>query len=254
VEASVDLDRLLELARSAPPLPLPDQGPRRLPAPDVRIGVARDRAFTFYYPENLEALERAGAELVPLDTLEDRSLPAVDGLYLGGGFPEMFLEELEANQGLRRDLRAAIADGLPVYAECGGLMYLARRLRWKGAAGAMVGALPCDVEMTERPQGHGYVEGRVAGPNPYLPPGTALRGHEFHYSRVTDLGPADFAFRLERGRGIGGGWDGLVAGPVLAAYTHLHALGTPGWAEGLVALARRRRAGRPAGWGAERVP
>jgi cobyrinic acid a,c-diamide synthase len=216
--------------------------------------VARDRAFTFYYPENLEALRRAGAALVPLDTLEDGSLPEVDGLYLGGGFPEMFLEALEANDGLRRDIRLAIADGLPVYAECGGLMYLARRITWSGRSVPMVGALPCDIEMTGRIQGHGYVEGRVSGPNPYFPLGAGLRGHEFHHSRATDVGAAHFAYRLERGRGIEGRRDGLVVGNVLAAYTHVHALSAPGWAEGFVALARSYQAGRPTRWEVSEAP
>jgi cobyrinic acid a,c-diamide synthase len=214
----------------------------------VRLGVARDRAFTFYYPENLEALEAAGARLIPVDTLADRSLPEMDGLYLGGGFPEMFLEALEANRELRRDLSLAIGDGLPVYAECAGLMYLARRITWNGRTAPMVGALPCDIEMTGRPQGHGYVQARVSGENPYFPIGAEFRGHEFHYSRAINLGPAEFAYRLERGRGIAEGRDGLVAGNVLAAYTHLHALGASGWAEGLVARARSYQAGCRAGW------
>lgn len=254
VEASVDLDALLALARGAPPLALPEDPPRPIPAPRVRLGVARDRAFTFYYPENLEALRGAGAELVPFDTLRHRSLPDVDGLYLGGGFPEMFLEELEANEALRGDLRGAIADGLPVYAECGGLMYLAHRIAWNGRTREMVGALPCDVEMTARPQGHGYVRGRVTGANPYFARGTEIRGHEFHYSRVTHRGPAELAYRLERGRGIDEGRDGLVVGNLLAAYTHLHAAGAPGWAAALVGVASAYRAGRPARWEASRVP
>ncbi|MBI4591106.1 MAG: hydrogenobyrinic acid a,c-diamide synthase (glutamine-hydrolyzing) [Candidatus Rokubacteria bacterium] len=254
VEASVDLDGLLDLARRAPPLPLAPAPPITTPAPSVSLGVARDRAFTFYYPENLRALRQAGAELVSLNTLEDSSLPEVDGLYLGGGFPEMFLEALGANDGLRRDIRRAVADGLPIYAECGGLMYLARRITWNGRSASMVGALPCDIEMTGRIQGHGYVRGRVAGANPFFPIGTALRGHEFHYSRATNVGAAAFAYHLERGRGIDGGKDGLVVENVLAAYTHLHALGAPWWAEGLVAMARAYRAGRPAGWELSRVP
>lgn len=253
VEASVDLDGLLDLARRAPPLPLSPDPPRPIPNPCVRLGVARDRVFTFYYPENLEALQRAGAELVPLNTLDDCSLPEVDGLYLGGGFPEMFLGALEANEGMRRSMKDAIADGLPVYAECAGLMYLARRITWDGRSASMVGALPCDIEMTGRLQGHGYVQGRVTGVNPYFPIGAELRGHEFHYSRVTNLGPAEFAYRLERGQGIDGGRDGLVVGNILAAYTHLHASSAPGWAVRLIALARSYQARRPTGWEASRI-
>jgi cobyrinic acid a,c-diamide synthase len=241
VEEFVDLDAVLELALSAPPLSVPPEGLRRAAPPQVRLGVARDRAFTFYYPENLEALEAAGARLIPIDTLADRSLPDVDGLYLGGGFPEVFLKALEANEGLRRDVRAAIGDGLPVYAECAGLMYLSRRIGWNGRSAEMVGALPCDVEMTDRPQGRGYVLGRVVRETPFFPAGTELRGHEFHHSRVTNLGVVEFAYRLTRGTGIVEGWDGVVVGNVLASYTHLHALSAPGWADRFVSRAHEYR-------------
>lgn len=249
VEARVDVEEVLSVARRVPALPdevvleTPPQSDSGGTAdrPKVRIGVAVDRAFTFYYPANLEALRACKADLVPLDTLEDRDLPQVDGLYLGGGFPEVFLEELEANESLRAQIRVAIGDGLPVYAECGGLMYLARSLTWKGRTARMAGALPCDVEMTDRPQGHGYVSLQVEGENPWFPPGTELRGHEFHHSRLTNLGDIEFAYRVRRGRGVDGEHDGLVYKNVLAAYTHLHVLGAPGWAERFVSLAEAYR-------------
>jgi cobyrinic acid a,c-diamide synthase len=205
------------------------------------IGVIRDRVFSFYYPENLEALQEAGARLVFIDALRDVRLPDIGALYIGGGFPEMFMDELAANEGLRWDVRQAVQSGLPVYAECGGLMYLSRSIRWKDGVNAdavapMAGALPCDVEMTARPQGHGYVLARCQAPNPFFTPGAILRGHEFHNSRLTGL-PGDFptAFRLERGNGVGAGRDGLVYRKTLAGYTHLHAYGAPEWAVGLVA-------------------
>ncbi len=249
VETHVDLDGVLSVAQGAPPLsdgflgatPAALHPNRTADRPRVLIGVAMDRAFTFYYPANLEALRVAGADLTPLDTLRDRDLPSVDGLYLGGGFPEVFCEELEANETLRSQICAAIEDGLPVYAECGGLMYLARSIVWNGHRCRMVGTLPCDIEMTDRPQGHGYVSLRVAGQTPWFRAGTELRGHEFHNSRVTNLGDIEFAYRLQRGRGVAGGYDGLVYKNVLAAYTHLHTLGAPGWAEQFVGLAERYR-------------
>ncbi|RME87718.1 MAG: cobyrinic acid a,c-diamide synthase, partial [Anaerolineae bacterium] len=231
-----DLDAVLRLARSAPPL-------EDLPAPRAvspsasarcRIGVARDAAFHFYYPENLEALQAAGADLVFFSPLETPSLPAVDGLYLGGGFPEVFMDALAANAGLRADLRAAIEAGMPVYAECGGLMYLARSLTWGTTTRPMVGALPCDVEMTPRPQGHGYVHLVTTGEHPWLPPEQGVRGHEFHHSRLRDLDHARFAYRVQRGHGINGEADGIRYRNVLAGYTHLHALATPTWAPGFV--------------------
>lgn len=217
--------------------------------PVVRIGVVRDRVFTFYYPENLEALQAAGAELVFVDSLQDAHLPPVDALYIGGGFPEVFVAGLEANISLRADIRTAIQDGLPVYAECGGLMYLSRSIRWgkEGARGEMVGALACDVQMTERPQGHGYVTLKVVDHNPFFPPGLELRGHEFHNSRLDLTGPGvRCAFRVTRGSGLDGQRDGLIYKNVLATYTHLHALSTPEWAPALVGKAAeyRRNAGR----------
>jgi cobyrinic acid a,c-diamide synthase len=239
-ERYIDLDAVLSIARAAPPLPLPPAPCPLPPAPSsVRIGVIRDRAFTFYYPENLEALLDAGAELVFIDALRDPHLPAVDALYIGGGFPEMFMDELAANRLLRQDIRTAAGLGLPIYAECGGLMYLAQRIVWGDRSAEMVGALPCAVEMTGQPQGHGYVLAETVGDNPFLPTGTVIRGHEFHNSRLVNLRedlPA--AYRLLRGNGLGGGRDGLVYRNILASYTHLHAAGSPGWAEGLVAQAR----------------
>ena len=246
VERYVDLDAILDIARAAPPIPIGDWrleiagsgAPIFDPHPPIRIGVVRDRAFTFYYPENLEVLMEAGAELVFIDALRDSHLPGVDALYIGGGFPEVFMEELSANWRLRLDIQAAARGGLPIYAECGGLMYLARRIMWGNRSAEMVGALPCDVELTDRPQGHGYVVAEAVGDNPFLPVGTVIRGHEFHHSRIVNWGgDLPTAYRLTRGNGLGDGRDGLVYRNVLASYTHLHAAGSPGWAEGLVARA-----------------
>jgi cobyrinic acid a,c-diamide synthase len=214
----------------------------------VRVGVLRDAAFSFYYPENLEALEAAGGELVDISPLADRELPAIDALYAGGGFPEEHAGELAANAPLRQALRSAIAAGLPAWAECGGLMYLARGLVREGREHPMVGALPIVVEHTPRPQGHGYMAATVDRDNPYFPTGTHLLGHEFHYSRVAGWFGGDTALAVERGSGLGWGRDGLAVGNVVATYMHVHALGTPGWAASLVEAARGRalRAPRPA--------
>jgi len=246
-ERYVNLDAVLDIARAAPPIRLGERlhgeanlhSVARVPRPTpVRIGVIRDRAFTFYYPENLEALVDAGAELVFVNALCDAYLPNVNALYIGGGFPEMFMEELSDNRRLRLDIRSAARSGLPIYAECGGLMYLARRIICKGRAAEMVGVLPCDVEMTDRPQGHGYVIAEASEGNPFLPAGMTIRGHEFHNSRIVNWqGELSIAYRLTRGNGLGRGQDGLVYQNVLASYTHLHAAGSPGWAEGLVAKA-----------------
>ncbi len=245
VERFVDLEALLAIARSAPAWEVPGepveasrpaQGQRSQPV----IGVLRDQAFSFYYPENLEALEACGARLVFIDALHTSRLPRVDALYMGGGFPEIFMETLSQNTAFRQDVRQAAEDGLPVYAECGGLMYLSQRIRSAGQQAEMAGVLPCEVEMTLTPQGHGYVLAECTGQNPFFAVNTRLRGHEFHNSRLTGLPegwPA--ALRLERGAGIGGGRDGLVYRNVFASYMHLHAAGAPGWAQSLVDAAQR---------------
>ncbi len=239
VEAHVDIDAVIAIARGAPPIPSSHMQDTALRVPSVRIAVAFDQAFSFYYPENLESLRAAGAELVFLNTLEDAHLPPVDALYIGGGFPEVFLNELESNASLRAEVRAAIDDGLPVYAECGGLMYLARQIMWNGRCAEMVGALPCDVELSAKPQGHGYVAVEVIRQNPWFAYGTQLRGHEFHHSRLINLGEVAFAYRVSRGSGVDGTRDGLIHKNVFASYMHLHAASAPQWADRMVDMARQ---------------
>ncbi|MFZ5911992.1 MAG: cobyrinate a,c-diamide synthase [Chloroflexota bacterium] len=250
IQRYLDLDAVLSIARSAPSLPSPPQHGRPRPVAHSlppRVGVLRDRAFTFYYPENLEALEDAGAELVFIDALNDQELPPLDALYIGGGFPEMFMDELSANISLRRAIYEAIENDLPVYAECGGLMYLSRRIVWGEKSAEMVGALPCEIEMTAKPQGHGYVVAHVENENPFFAPGAVLRGHEFHNSRLITVSAKELpitSYRLTRGNGLGNGRDGLLYRNVLASYTHLHSGGAPAWANGLVHSAQMYRASR----------
>ncbi len=203
------------------------------------IGVIRDSAFQFYYPENLEALELQGAVIREINALQDRGLPPLDGLYIGGGFPETQAAELAANEPFCRSLRQAAEQGLPVYAECGGLIYLGRSLEANGRTYPMTSVLPLDLVLEQRPQAHGYTVLEVSGPNPFFPEGVVLKGHEFHYSRVRNLPELPpTAFTMRRGGGIDGARDGVVYRNVLATYTHLHASGTPAWAEGLVRSAR----------------
>jgi cobyrinic acid a,c-diamide synthase len=246
VAAGVDLEAVRAVAGGAGELPgvLAAEPPGRS-GRKVRIAVLRDAAFSFYYPENLESLEAAGAELVPVSPLADRALPPVDALYAGGGFPEEHAPALAANEPMRRAIAAELAAGLPAWAECGGLMYLSRGIVRGGREHPMVGALPVSVEHTPRPQGHGYMAATVDRPNPFFPPGTKLLGHEFHYSRAAGPLGGDTVLSVERGSGLGHGRDGLCVNNVVATYMHLHALGTRGWAEGLVRAALRRRSSRP---------
>jgi cobyrinic acid a,c-diamide synthase len=244
IEQGVDVESIKFLADEAPCLPMPAADTAAVPVGEaVRIGVLMDDAFSFYYPENLAALEAQGATLVPISPLRDRELPAIDALYAGGGYPEEHAAALAANVPLKTALATKIAAGLPVWAECGGLMYLARGLVSKGQRHAMVGALPVEIEQTARPQGHGYVEACVDGKNPFFPLGTRLRGHEFHYSRLFDAKSAPpTALALAPGTGLGCGRDGIVQGRVFAGYLHVFAPGVPEWAKALVRLAREARA------------
>ena len=205
----------------------------------VRIGYLNDTAFSFYYPENLEALEAAGAELVRISSLLPNALPrGLRALYIGGGFPETHGALLAANTELLGSIRAAAADGMPIWAECGGLMALARAIRWRGHRWPMAGVLPFEVEVLARPQGHGYTTLRVDRLNPFLPVGAELRGHEFHYSRIAEGERPETACAVLRGAGCYDGRDGVMKGNVWAAYTHLHATGTPEWAPALVRAAQ----------------
>ncbi|MEJ2091125.1 MAG: AAA family ATPase [Syntrophobacterales bacterium] len=243
----LNLPGLWQAASQAPPLPTASQP--LYPVVDlqnpVKIGIVRDAAFQFYYPENLEALEQAGARLVYLNALNQAALPPdLDALYLGGGFPETNAAALAGNEDFRTSLRLAAEDGLPIYAECGGLMYLGRTIQTlEGRSYPMVGLLPHDFLMGQSPQGHGYTVLEVEGTNPYFPSGTCLKGHEFHYSRMQpEPGPeATLVFRVTRGAGICGHRDGFVYKNVLATYTHLHALGAPDWAPALIRQAREHQ-------------
>jgi cobyrinic acid a,c-diamide synthase len=244
VRENVDLDALISAAGGAPRSEFIDLLAFTSGEP-VKIAVFRDEAFSFYYQENLEALEAAGAELIFASPLHDSGFPEADALYMGGGFPEVHVNRLATNGSMLRAVRTAVRAGTPVYAECGGLMYLARELIVDGVTHTMTGLLDLVVEQTERPQGHGYVEAEVDRENPFFDTGTRLRGHEFHYSRPTGGSAAkENALLLHRGRGLGNGRDGIVRGNIWASYMHIHALGTPSWAERLTALARTHRAGK----------
>lgn len=233
--------------------PRPADSPKRAAAP--RIGYVRDRALWFYYEENLEALRRAGAELVRLSLLDDAPWPELDGLYLGGGFPEDWARELAASPHLAR-LATLAGEGLPIYAECGGFMVLASALERDGQRWPMSGIFPVETRFCPKPQGLGYVRADVVLPNPYFPQGSVLRGHEFHYSLCHEpaavSGRLEHALRLRKGTGMGRdaaghGRDGLVSGRVWAAYCHIFAPAVPGWAPRFVDLARCYRRERTGG-------
>jgi cobyrinic acid a,c-diamide synthase len=245
-EDYLDLDRLMAMAYAAPVMKsYPPQKVHHFKSGSFlynpSIGIIRDQAFQFYYPENLEALERAGAKLVILNALTGEFPSSLDGLYIGGGFPETQAPLLARNGSFRSALKESIEEGLPVYAECGGLMYLGRTLFFQGEAYPMVGAIPIDFILEKKPQGHGYTQIKVREENPFFPVGRIIKGHEFHYSRILNRDSCGISpvFKMLKGFGLDGTGDGIVYKNVLATYTHVHALGTPEWAPALVDQAKK---------------
>jgi cobyrinic acid a,c-diamide synthase len=247
VRTQVDLDQMLDIARRAE-WPESNGESKSMDTPNraVRVGVARDAAFGFYYPEDLEGLQSAGAELHFFDTMSDGSLPDLDALFIGGGFPERHMDALASNVQLCQLLNSRIQAGMPVYAECGGLMYLSRSLEWKGRRAQMVGAIQADAVMHEKPRGRGYVKLRETGKSPWpLFDGDnrerIIYAHEFHYSDLENCAPeVDFAYEVVRGRGIDGRHDGIVVNNVLASFSHLRNVDSHTWTRRFVAFVRNR--------------
>ena len=272
----LDTEQLWQIAHQAPPI---EVGSRfeNPPSPPftkggvgglINIGIIRDSAFQFYYQENLDALRRAGARLTEFSALTDDLPPELDVLYIGGGFPETHAAALSANEKLRKAIKESAENGLPIYAECGGLMYLGEDLTWEGKTYPMAGVLPIVIGVSKKPQGHGYTIVEVEAPNSYFKTGQILHGHEFHYSRILNVDeilrltkynennpPSPpfskggqggfseqkdsvyFCFKLKRGLGIINKMDGLCYKNVLVTYTHLHAIGTREWVDGIINIA-----------------
>ncbi len=202
----------------------------------VRIGILKDAAFQFYYPENLDALVNEGAELVEINAMTAEALPEIDALYIGGGFPETGAKRLADNSSFRQSVKSAAQSGLPIYAECGGLIYLGESILLDGQEYPLTGVFPVRFGLQKKPQAHGYTKLVVNGKNPFYRVGESIKGHEFRYSKILSWaeGQTDLALAMERGVGFMDGLDGLVYKNVLALYTHIHALSTPQWAGSMV--------------------
>jgi cobyrinic acid a,c-diamide synthase len=231
-EQTIDLPGLLEAARatSAETVDVPPDSSVR-----VRIGVARDKAFSFYYQENLDALRRAGAEIVEFSPLDDTRLPdAVDGLYFGGGYPEVFAQQLAANQSMMADVRRAAEEGWPIYAECGGLMYLAQEIVTRTAPVRMAAVLPLSVEMTEKLVNFAYAEVSFVSDCLLGVAGSRARGHSFHFSKIGDAGNLECVYRVRNSRTKHEEAEGFRVNNVLASYLHLHFLSNPAMAGAFV--------------------
>ncbi len=245
-EIHFDIDAIISKMKPVGALPPAASVASPLSAP-LTIGVLRDAAFQFYYEENLEALKAAGARLVMIDALTSRVLPPdLDGLYIGGGFPETSARQLADNVSFRQSVRDCIDSGLPVYAECGGLIFLGKSIILNDREYPLAGVFPVTFTLSTKPQAHGYSAFTVKQPNSFYPVGTRVKGHEFRYSMVHQWdGNADeLVLTMERGTGFQEGRDGLVKNNVLALYTHVLASGTPQWVEGFIAAARAHNKGR----------
>ena len=245
VKQSLDLKAIWRIACGAVPLNH-DIHQRETEQPEIpdastppRIGYLRDNSFWFYYPENLDQLKDLGADLVEINSITDSKVPDLDALYIGGGFPETQAKALSDNRAFRDSLRKKIEEGLPVYAECGGLIYLGESLVVNGNSYPMVGSLPLQMVLEEKPQGHGYTILEATKQNPYFKLGDVLKGHEFHYTRAVIKEPEDIdlVFKVRRGYGIDGERDGVCKRNLLATYSHMHATGAPRWGEGLFKVA-----------------
>jgi cobyrinic acid a,c-diamide synthase len=237
---SVDFPEMLKAARKAPKLALPGAKAPKPPRQSARLAIARDAAFHFYYPENLALLEAAGAELLPFSPLKDRKLPeGAQGLILGGGFPELFGRELEENEFIRRQIGAKVLEGLPTWAECGGLMYLCGSLTdLKGGRHAMAGALAADVLMTKRLQNFGYAEAKATRDSVAAAKGARLRGHEFHHSELFWRERPKALFSVSQS-GKPPREEGWALKQGIATYFHAHLASAPASAERFTAAAAK---------------
>jgi cobyrinic acid a,c-diamide synthase len=242
VEEGLNLDRILEIAKEAPSLPEvePDLYRQNDLGQGLSIGVARDEAFNFYYRDNLELMELAGAKVVPFSPVHDAALPQVDGIYIGGGYPELYARELSENAGMRSALEKAHERDLPIFAECGGLMYLGREIEWDGERQEMVGLVPGKARRGSR-RVVSYVHGALTQGCVLGPAGAKIMGHEFHHSEMLMDENVKYAIRLERGTGIKDGWDGMCDGNLVASYTHIHSASFRGFPAEFIRACKSRK-------------
>lgn len=249
INKHVDLDAVIKIASTPAKLPEVKNPISVTNKPqNLKIGIARDAAFGFYYPGDLNAFLAEGVELIEFDTINDTSLPVIDALFIGGGFPESWMDELEANVSLRQEIKQAIDLGMPAYAECGGLMYLSQSISWKGKQSEMVGVIPADIEMNEKPQGRGYVSLNKTQDFLWADSSesstTEISAHEFHYSGFKDIESLEkdsrvkYAYEMKRGSGITGMHDGLIYKNLLANYAHLRDTSKHHWVSEFVEFIR----------------
>ncbi|MCS7126032.1 MAG: hydrogenobyrinic acid a,c-diamide synthase (glutamine-hydrolyzing) [Aigarchaeota archaeon] len=224
VAEQIDIEKIISLASEVDELPEPTEDMTSYHF-KTKVGILKDSIFSFYYPENLEYLQKFADRTYYINSMVDEALPDIDLLYIGGGFPEVYASLLEKNNPLKNEIRRKVEKGLKIYAECGGLMYLSNKIKTlNGEEYDMIGLIDGITEMSKRPVGHGYVYLKALRDNPLIGVNEYLVGHEFHYSRLILREKVDFAFKVERGYGIDGVHDGLLKENILTMYTHLHVL------------------------------
>lgn len=228
IRENIDLDALISIMKDSKKIPPGKENLwEALNRQKVKLGVAMDEVFTFYYRDNLDALEDNKAKLVYFSPLNHQEVPDVDGIYIGGGYPEIFARQLESNLAMRNSIKKLYEEGRPIYAECGGLMYLTRTINGR----KMCDVFNYDSIMTKKPQALSYVISRAIKDNIIVKQGDIFRGHEFHYSKVVLEGSQpQFAFEILRGKGIHDSRDGLMAKNTLASYVHTHVAACPSFA------------------------
>lgn len=229
IAEQVDLPQLVEIAQTAEPL-------QCLPSADIstlkdiyrglRLGIAMDEAFGFYYQSDLDHFRSLEVELIPFSPIHDSKLPeGLDALFIGGGFPETHLAQLESNHGMRREIHLSIESGTPCYAECGGLMYLSEAIEWQGDSAKMVGIIPATARVQRKPVGHGYATAHINSSHPWYSDRTTktIAAHEFHYSYLDGLEnrQENYGYQLTKGAGLGEQHDGFIYKNLLANYLHL---------------------------------
>ena len=235
----VEIDRLMEISERSPAVDSCTTSPFvHRERKGIRIAVPRDKAFCFYYPENLEALEAAGAELKFFRPVEGEHIPDSDAIYLGGGYPELFLNELGSNHDFKEGLLQMAQDGRLVLGECGGLMAMCRSISMNGEKAEMAGIFDCNAEMNGHRHGPMYVKAS-SSPSNFIFPGEDIRAHEFHYSALSPVPEGPYAFMLKRGIGLGNGSDGAISDHAVGTYMHQHALSTKDWGAKMVDAAER---------------
>lgn len=230
IEENLDVDAILKIAENAEPLDFDEIDKAENERAKARIGYFKDRAFSFYYPENLEALEREGVELVEINSLEDERLPEIDGLYIGGGFPETSAAAISQNKSMLESVKEAVEKNAPVYAECGGLIYLTKSLEYEGEKYEMANVFDAELKLEAKPPGHGYFIGELMEDSIFFAKGSEIRGHEFHYSRPVNFKDVKRIVSVKRGSGFSDKTDGLTYKNAFASYAHIHAASHPEWA------------------------